>query len=193
VVQRLLVCLVVAFLLLPEAGLLGFFTAGAVLAAPAELPNTADIVVVLGGDGGSGRYMRGRELLHAGYSGQLVLIEPNAIDRKDALANVPGVVIWDDVLPGNSWGEAKVTRAKMQAKGWKSVLVVSDPPHMLRLRYAWFSNFWGSGLSYTLITTNPPWWPAWRWWTNPASKSFVENEVLKLGYYVFRYGFGLWE
>ena len=137
-------------------------------------------------------YTRGRELIRAGYSSHLVLIEPNAPDRKDALANLPGVVIWDDVLPQSSWGEAKVTRTRMQANGWKSVLVVSDPPHMLRLRYSWFSHFWGSDLSYTLIATNPPWWSAWRWWANPQSSSFVGAEVLKLGYYVLRYRFGLW-
>jgi len=188
---RLTLWLVFAFLLLPEVSLLGYLTAGAVLAAPSGVPHAADAVVVLGGDGTDWRYTRGRELIRAGYSKQLVLIEPNAVDRKDALANLPGVVIWDDVLPGNSWGEAQVTRKRMQANGWKSVLVVSDPPHMLRLRYAWFSNFRGSDLSYTLIATNPPWWSAWRWWANPLSNSFVENEVLKLGYYVLRYRFGL--
>lgn len=188
--RRLTWCLLFAFLLLPEISLLGYLTAGAVLAAPAGVPHAADVVVVLGGDGSGGRYTRGRELIRAGYGRQLVLIEPNAVDRKDALVNLPGVVIWDDILPGNSWGEAQVTRTRMQAKGWKSVLVVSDPPHMLRLRYAWSSNFWGSDLSFTLVATNPPWWSAWRWWANPQSKSFVENEVLKLGYYVLRYRFG---
>lgn len=188
--RRLTWCLLFAFLLLPEISLLGYLTAGAVLAAPAGVPHAADVVVVLGGDGSGGRYTRGRELIRAGYGRQLVLIEPNAVNRKDALANLPGVVIWDDILPGNSWGEAKVTRARMQAKGWKSVLVVSDPPHMLRLRYAWSSNFWGSDLSFTLVATNPPWWSAWRWWTNPQSSSFVGDEVLKLGYYVLRYRFG---
>ncbi len=172
--------------------MLGYFTAGSVLASPSGVPHTADAVVVLGGDWSSVRYTRGRDLIRAGYSRKLVLIQPNAVDRKDALANLPGVVIWDDVLPGNSWGEAKVTRARMQANGWKSVLVVSDPPHMLRLRYSWFSNFWCTDLTYTLIATNPPWWSAWRWWANPQSNSFVENEAVKLGYYVLHYRFGLW-
>ncbi len=188
---RLTWWLVFAFLLLPVVSLLGYFTVGAVVAAPASVPHPADAVVVLGGDSSSGRYSRGLELLRAGYSHQLVLIEPNAPDRKDALANLPGVLIWDAVLPRNSWGEAKATRSRMLANGWKSVLVVSDPPHMLRLRYAWFSNFWGSDLSYTLIATNPPWWSAWRWWANPQSSSFVENEVVKLGYYLLHNRFGV--
>ena len=105
---RLTLWLVCAFLLLSAVSLLGFLTAGAVLAAPSGVPHTIDAVVVLGGDGGDGRYTRGRGLIRAGYSRQLVLIEPKAIDRKDALVNLPCVVIWDDVLPGNSWGEAKV-------------------------------------------------------------------------------------
>lgn len=171
--------------------MLGYFTAGAVLAAPSDVPHAADVVVVLGGDGSNGRYTRGRELLRAGYSRQLVLIGPDADQRKDALINLTGVLVWDDVVPANSWGEAKVTRARMEAIGWKSVLVVSDPPHMLRLRYTWFSNFWGSDLSYTLIATDPSWWSTWHWWANPQASSFVGEEVLKLGYYVLRYRFGL--
>jgi hypothetical protein len=46
-------------------------------------------------------------------------------------------------------------------------------------------------LTYSLIATNPPWWSTWRWWANPHSVSFVESEVLKLGYYLVQYRFGL--
>ena len=179
------------FLALPEFALLGFFTAGAVLSWPAASPQPVDVIVVLGGDGTNGRYARGLELLQAGYSRQLVLIEPNADDRKHALTDAPGVVFWDDVLPGNSWGEAKAARDRMQANGWRTAMVVSDPPHLLRVDYAWSSNFRGTDLSYTLVATNPPWWSAWRWWGDPQSSRFVEAEVLKLGYYVVRYRFGL--
>ncbi len=70
-------------------------------------------------------------------------------------------------------------------------LVVSDPPHLLRLQYAWFSSFRGTDLIYTLIASNPPWWNPWRWWQNPVSVEFVESEVLKLGYYLLHYRFGL--
>jgi hypothetical protein len=79
----------------------------------------------------------------------------------------------------------------MQAKGLKSVLVVSDPPHLLRVHYAWASHFWRTELAYTLIASTPPWWSPWRWWQNPQAKSFVTSELLKLGYYLVRYGFGL--
>jgi uncharacterized SAM-binding protein YcdF (DUF218 family) len=181
--------ILVLFFLLPVLALLGFFTAGAALSFSAELPHRADVVVVLGG--GVTRYSRGAELVKAGFSEQLVVIEASAAERKEALADVPGVIFWDDVLPANTWGEAHTTQARMLANGWKSVLVVSDPPHMLRMRYAWGSAFRGSGLSYALVATNPPWWSTWRWWTHPRATRFVKSEVLKLGYYLVHYRFGL--
>lgn len=180
------------FGLLLLSGLAGmlFLYAGALLASPASQPHRADAVVVLGGGDGA-RYARGRELVLAGFAQQLVLFEPNADERQDALVRFKALEIWDGVLPQNSWGEAQAVRAWMMAKGLKSVLVVSDPPHLLRVQYAWASNFWRTELNFTLLASTPPWWSSWRWWQNPRSKRFVEVEVLKLGYYVLRYRFGL--
>lgn len=181
-------CACLIGLLVP--GLLGYLTAGALLSFPAELPRSADVVVVLGGDDAGVRYIRGCELILAGHSKRLLLINRGASERKDALERLRGVEVRTDDLPINSWQEAQAVRAWMQAYGWRSVLVVSDPPHMLRLRYTWSSVFRGSDLSYFLIATDPPWWSAWRWWGNPLSANFVGSEVLKLGYYIVRFRFG---
>lgn len=177
------------FLLLPEAALLGYFTVGALLACPAGSPRHADLVVVLGGS--ADRYPRARDLVLAGYSKRLLLINSGEFERKDAQARLPGVEILIDDLPRSSWDEAQRVRARMQAMGWHTALVVSDPPHLLRVAYAWSSAFRGTDLSYTLISTDPPWWPGWRWWRNPYATTFVGDEVLKLGYYVLHYRFGL--
>ena len=183
----------VAFLCLPELALLGFFTAGALLSAPAGEARTADAVVVLGGDlGAGGRYARGRDLVLAGYSQRLILLYPSAAQISDAQARVPGVEIVDSTPVQGSWGEALAVRQRMHAEGLRTVMVVSDPPHMLRLRYTWGSILRGTGLHYTLVATTPPWWPGWRWWRNPGASDFVGNEVLKLGGYVLKYRFGLW-
>jgi len=189
------IAVLLAVLCLPELALTGFFAAGAVLAAPAEAPRAVDAVVVLGGDPGTGgRYALGRDLVLAGYSQRLMLIYPSAAQVKDARASVPGVDIVDATpVPGSSgsWAEAVAVRERMQAGGLRSVMVVSDPPHMLRLRYTWGSVLRGTGLRYTLVATSPPWWPGWRWWRNPQASSFVGNELLKLGYYVVTYRFGV--
>jgi DUF218 domain len=180
--------LLLALLLLPELAMLGFFSAGAVLSLPAKLPHAADVVVVLGG--GVERYPRGRDLVLAGYSKRLVVINPTTDERKDAQTRFPGTELVFDETPRNSWDEARVVRTRMQANGWHTALVVSDPPHLLRVAYSWSSAFRGTGLSYTLISSDPRWWPGWRWWGNPQASSFVGDEVLKLGYYVLRYPFG---
>jgi hypothetical protein len=39
----------------------------------------------------------------------------------------------------------------MDREGLKSVLVVSDPPHLLRVRYCLFSAFRGSDVVYRVI------------------------------------------
>ena len=86
----------VAFLCLPELALLGFFTTGALLSAPAGAARPVDAVVVLGGDAGTGgRYARGRDLVLAGYSQRLILFYPSAAQISDARATVPGVEIVD--------------------------------------------------------------------------------------------------
>lgn len=170
---------------------LGVVGAGFLLASPASQPHLADAVVVLGGGDGA-RYARGRALMLAGFAPQMVLFEPNTNERLDVQARFNAVEFWDNVRPQNTWGEAQAVRTWMQANGLKSVLVVSDPPHLLRVQYAWASHFWRSELSYTLVESTPPWWSAWRWWQNPQSSSFVKSEYLKLGYYVLHYGLGLW-
>jgi uncharacterized SAM-binding protein YcdF (DUF218 family) len=180
--------LLFVFLLLSELGLLGFFSAGTVLSSAAGVPHDVDLVVVLGG--GPDRYPRGRDLVFAGYSKRFLLISPSASERKDAQNRLPGTELVVDDTPRNTWNEAQVVRTLMRANGWRTALVVSDPPHLMRAAYAWSSAFRGTDLTYTLISSDTPWWPGWRWWRNPQAADFVGSEVLKLGYYLLRYPFG---
>ena len=186
--SRLVVSIFCVFLLLPEWALVGFFTAGAALSSPASVPRAVDVVVVLGG--GVDRQVRGKALVLAGYSKRLLVINASEQERKDHQASLPSVELIFDNTPRHTWDEAQMARTRMQANGWHTALVVSDPPHLLRVAYAWSSALRGTDLTYTLISTEPPWWPGWRWWTNSTSAAFVDSEVLKLGYYVLRYPLG---
>ncbi len=177
---------------LAGVAMVGFLLAGVLLSSPAAAPHTVDAVVVLGGDGRLSleRYARGRDLVLAGYSKRLILFYPSADDLRDASAKVPEVEVVACMPAPGSWGEAKVVSERMQAEGMRSVMVVSDPPHMLRLRYTWGSILRGTGLHYTLVATTPPWWPGWHWWASQDAAQFVGSEVLKLGYYMAKYRFG---
>ena len=186
--SRIATALFFLSLLLPELALVGFFSAGAVLASPAASPRGVDLVVVLGG--GADRYPRGKDLVLAGYSKRLLVINASEQERKVQQANFPGTELIFDNTPRNTWAEARVVRARMQANDWHTALVVSDPPHLLRVAYAWSSAFRGTDLSYTLISSDPTWWPGWRWWRDPYASSFVGDDVLKMGYYLLRYPLG---
>ena len=122
----------------------------------------------------------------------VVLSSPAGTPRPSDVVVVLGgcaELIFDNT-PDHTWDEAQVVRAHMLANGWHTALAVSDPPHLLRVAYAWSSAFRGTDLTYTLVSSNPPWWPGWRWWGNPLAAGFVDSEVLKLAYYLLRYPFG---
>ena len=165
---------------------------GAILESPVSEPVAADAVVALGEDPGH-RYLRGKELLLAGYANTLVLILPLPHVLQDANSQLRGVTIHIDRTADSTWSEAQIMRRWMEANGVRHVLVVSDPQHMLRVSYSWWSVFRGSGLRYTLIAAPQASWSAWHWWENEAVAIGVGMEVLKLVYYVGRYRFGLGE
>ena len=48
-------------------------------------------------------------------------------------ASLPGVELIFDNTPRHTWDEAQMARTRMQANGWHTALVVSDPPHLMRV------------------------------------------------------------
>ena len=162
---------------------------GAILEWPASEPVAADAVVVLGEDPGH-RYQRGKELLLAGYTKTLVLILPLPHVLQDANSHLPGVTVHIDRSAVSTWTEAQVMRRWMEANRIRHVLVVSDPQHMLRVSYSWWSVFRGSGLRYTLVAAPQASWSAWRWWDDKQAAIATGVEALKLVYYLGRYRFG---
>lgn len=172
--------------------------AGRFVSGPADVPVKADLIVALGGDGGS-RVKEAQRLFAEGYAPRILL---TGIEQGDPVARpaylewraaflasrgVPVDVILFDSRSGNSWEEARNTLALMRQKGWRSVLVVSDPPHMRRLSWAWRKVFAGSGVEFRLIASQMPGWKAESWWSNEKSAQFVLIELIKLMYYTINY------
>ena len=186
---RKLLFLIRLFILLGALAWTLWLSLGAIMAWPAGEPVAADAVIVLGEDPGH-RYLRGKELLLAGYADTLVLILPLPHVLQDASVNLSGVKVHIDRSADSTWSEAQIMRRWMEANGIRHVLVVSDPQHMLRVSYSWWSVFRGSGLRYTLIASPSAYWSAWHWWDNEPIAINVGMELLKLTYYVGRYRFG---
>ncbi len=125
------------------------------LEAPAQAPVRADAIVVLGGNDGD-RALRALALYREGYAPKIVLTglergrdspPANLTWRAEFLVarGVPRSALRLEVYSENSYEEAENVLELMRKQGWKTVLAVSDPPHMRRLAWTWHRVFKGSG------------------------------------------------
>ena len=178
--------------------LTAFWHASRYLSAPAGIAQPADCIVALGGDSGD-RIVTALDLYRRGYAPLILLtgVEDSPGDTRRAYltwraeylvkAGVPPAAILYDEHSANSRDEARNTLALANARDWKSVLVVSDPPHMRRLALAWGKAFAGTAKNYILVATAPAWWRERAWWQSERAVQFVLTEYVKLGYYLARY------
>lgn len=180
------------------AGLAGFafVNAASFLEWPARAPTRADAIFVLGGDAGD-RVVRAAELHRDGLASVFVLTGmEDGVDETRlaylnwrvhvlAAAGVPEDAIVLDSTSSNSEEEAAFGLRLAKARGWKRVMVVSDPPHMRRLQLLWERAFAGSGIEFVLVASRPRWWLPGRWWGSRKSAQFVVQEYIKLAYTLF--------
>lgn len=176
------------------AGILG---AGHFLAAPAQAPVKADLLMALGGDSGA-RTNGVLELYRKGYAPRILIGSEGAHSKTRAAylnwrarylvgEGIPEQSIFYDVRSLNSWQEAVNTLELMRTMNLDRVLVVSDPPHMRRLSWVWGKVFEGSGKQFTLVASDMPGWDAGRWWGTSPNAQFVFGEYIKLAYYLIQY------
>ena len=170
-----------------------FLSLGLLVSRYAGTPEKTDVIIVLGGDNGL-RVNKGAELYNAGYASHVILTgiderfyhpsHPNWRERRMMELGVPKKAIKVDAKSTTTWEEALNTSNTMEKKGWKSVIVVSDPPHMLRLHQTWKRAFEGSSKKFILVSTKPTWWHPFSWWENNKSYQFVISEIKKNIFYI---------
>jgi uncharacterized SAM-binding protein YcdF (DUF218 family) len=173
-----------------------FLGLGLMVSAHASRPEKADVIVVLGGDDGL-RIRTGGALFREGYAKRFILTgidskyyrpsHPNWRERRLMELGVPRNAIVVDTWSETTWEEAENAAETMARNGWKSAIVVSDPPHMLRLHKSWSKAFDGSSGRFILVPTKPVWWNPLLWWKNRTSYQFVISEVKKNLFYSVMY------
>jgi uncharacterized SAM-binding protein YcdF (DUF218 family) len=173
-----------------------FLSLGLLVSQYASNPEKSDVIIVLGGDNGL-RVRKGAELYKAGYASHVILTgiderfyhpaHPNWRERRMIAFGVPKKAIKVDTKSKTTWEEAENTSKTMENNGWKSAIVVSDPPHMLRLHQTWSRAFEGSSKTIILVSTNPSWWHQIIWWKNRQSYQFVISEIKKNLFYAAIY------
>ncbi|MBZ4219772.1 MAG: YdcF family protein [Chlorobium sp.] len=171
---------------------ISFLSLGFLVSQHASNPEKSDVIIVLGGDNGL-RVRKGAELYHAGYANHIILTgiderfyrpaHPNWRERRMIALGVPKNAMKVDTKSKTTWEEAENTSKTMKKNGWESAIVVSDPPHMLRLHQTWSRAFEGSSKKFILVSTSPKWWDRVLWWKNKQSYQFVISEIKKNLFY----------
>lgn len=192
-----LLTFVVSALLAAAATAVVAARAGYWLEAPGQAPRRAEAIAVLGGDEEGERATRAMALYREGYAPLIVLTGlqqgvapiPAGLNwRAEFLeaGGVPRSALRFELQARNSYTEAVQLRDLMRKEGWRTLIVVSDPPHMRRLAWMYGDVFEGSGLEVVLVASRPDWWRPGDWWRVERSGQFVLQEMIKLGYYAAR-------
>jgi len=192
--KRALIGILLVFAIAAAVVVYGISRAGYWLQAPAQAPVHADAIVVLGGNDGD-RALRALELFKAGYAPKIVLTglergraspPANLTWRAEYLVarGVPKSAVRFEVYSENSYEEAENILELMKKQGWRTVIAVSDPPHMRRLAWTWHRVFKESGLGYALVASSAQWWMPGQWWRDEHSGAFVITEYIKIAYYL---------
>lgn len=157
----------------------------------------ADGIVALGG-GGVDRIAHAVALFEAGYAGHVVVsggrlytvgiacssAQLSLEHAQDLGLPAEALVLAPEAQ--STHDEAVNLRAIIEARGWTSLIVVTDPPHTRRAAHTFRALL--PGITITVSAAPAPDYDAIRWWSNEQSFMAVVNEVVKLLYYWVKHG-----
>lgn len=138
----------------------------------------ADAILVVGGDAPQGRYRHGLELARQGWAPLLVLSNPGGQMDRHCAGSEPGVRIeCFEPQPRTTRGEARALRRMANERGWRTVIVVTYPPHVSRARYIMGRCFDGELVMTAAPTRLSPAGWAWMYLYQSAgfAKAFAER------------------
>lgn len=198
--------LLIAWLLIPPilTGYAGWLT------VEDEWEEAADAAVALsGGDGerlhasiGLYREHRARAILLVGpdqpllkvYTGGDSLTQAEAKRRIILSKRIPADSVIVATGAYSTWDEAQLTLREARARGWSTIVLVTDPFHTRRARATFRKVFQDESiriLAYHLppgrTTYNPK-----KWWSRERDFMAVITESIKIPYYVWRYRVWPW-
>jgi uncharacterized SAM-binding protein YcdF (DUF218 family) len=158
----------------------------------------ADVIYVIGGK--DYRTDHAVHLFQQGYAGTLFFSGGwcrfhnyfhglRAQDRSRAQGVPAEAIVIDDTSVSSTYQEAERLRDWIDHRPSRvrSVIVVSDPFHIRRARWA-FRRVLGGRVRLQMAPVPFEMTPfRRRWWTDPASRAYVESEYGKYPYYILRY------
>jgi uncharacterized SAM-binding protein YcdF (DUF218 family) len=166
-----------------------------------QSPVKADLIVCLGG-GYVERLNKGIQLYKEGFADKIVFTGSGigTIDKNDQFGfwKIPFFeehgIIKNDIFflkcIKNTYAEIKSIKEYMQKYGYKTVLIVSDPPHSNRIQYlVELFQYKKNNLKVKIIASDVWWWNQNKYFDSFRSFWEAMKEVLGMGYYYIRYTF----
>jgi uncharacterized SAM-binding protein YcdF (DUF218 family) len=151
--------------------------------AAAEAPQAADVIVCLSG---KGREEKAAQLYQQGWAPKVIL---TVSKNKKSLTDfgVPEDRIILAPGPKTTFQEALMVFPILKRMGVRSILVVSDPFHLRRVRWTFHHVIKGSRVRMVFTSTDLP-WPGAQWWKDKQAKFYTYSEISKLGWYWVSHG-----
>jgi len=167
-----------------------FFTAGAYFDIT-EKPIKSDLIVCLGGGGGSKRIQKSMDLYHEGYSKQkLLLVGKSDTQKKYIMKYYPEAKYTVSPQYNSTAKEIKFIKEYMIEHHYKSVIIVSEPPHSRRIKILTdlISIKNDEKFSYVFVSSGVSWWHQNKYYQHPDALKYVFSETLKILYVYLYYG-----
>lgn len=160
-----------------------------------EPPRSVDAILVLGGGSGE-REQAGAQLYLEGYALRVITSGKTHLTpgEKRSFAEISAANVRELGVPeqailqladtDSTRDEAVDSLALAKSKGWRSLIVVSDPFHMRRSAWAFRKVYQGSGIALTFVSAPDSWFRLDRWWTRERELIAVTQEYEKLLLYL---------
>lgn len=82
--------------------------------------------------------------------------------------------------------DALLTRKYCEGKGYRSLIVVTEPYHSRRARRVFGSVFRGSGIRFAVYPSQRSWYTPRSWWRSEDGIVLTVSEYIKFVYYLFK-------
>ena len=165
-------------------------------------PQHADFIVLLGG-GGVNRVQRAATLYREGYAPR-VLVSGGPLYKYGiacssaqlTLADLqrlglpPEAILLNDEA-SSTWDEALQVLRILHREGAESALIISDPEHTRRARATYRRLQADRSIELTFVGAEAR-FPTRAWWRSEKGLITVQNEYIKLGYYLLYHGVWPW-
>ena len=167
-----------------------------------QSPRQADFIVLLGG-GKANRAQAAVDLYQQGFAPRVIIsggplyrygIECSTalltLDDVQRMGLPADVVLLSDEAT-STWDETQQLLALLEQEGALSALIVTDPVHTRRTRATYRKLQTTQAIELTFVAAEAT-FPTHRWWQSEEGLIAVQNEYIKLAYYLLDYGVWPW-